>query len=1345
MHRLMVGVWLWLASGVAFADVAVPPPLQDWQAWVLHDHPQAACPFMHNAAARQCVWPSRLAIEAHDQGGRFQFEVQVFARTWVRLPGSDAHWPQAVSADQTPLAVVRREGRPAVELQPGRYQLQGQWRWQQMPRSLLVPEQAGLLSLTVGGRTLSQLNLSDDGALWLAAEPRSVGDAITQDSLQIKVFRRIEDGNPLVVETWLQLDVSGREREVQTGPMLLPGFVPRAFDSDLPARVEPDGRLRVQLKPGRWNLRLRAHQNQPLEQLSYARQDELWPEEELWVFVAEPRLRTVQIEQAPAVDPSQTPLPDEWQGLPAYRMSAKGEFVLNVLHRGDPNPPSNQLSLNKSIWLGFDGKTSVVKDEINGRINQDWRLEVVSPYQLGGADLHGQPLLVTRLSESGAAGVELRQPHIGLSAVSQIAKARKLPVSGWKQNFEQVEHTWHLPPGWSLLHISGADQVLGTWLARWNLWNLFLVLLIAVSLGRVSRPVYGLLALITLLLTFQRQAAPVLAWLNIALILALLPWVKGRLAGWVRGYGLASFGVLILLLLPFVAQQSREAVYPQLAEHSAGHFPPQPLPAQPETMAMDSGQQLQELAVRSESYVRTRSKALAEPAPGRPGLLYDPKQTVQVGPGLPEWQWRSVYARWSGPVQASETLNLFLVSPLFNRLGSLLSAVLPLLLAGLLLRYFLSRRAARGKAGKLSGSAAGAALLVLACGVLPVPPSQAEVLLDSQILQDLEKRLLEPAKCLPECAAIESADLQLDDNDLQLRLTLHATAHIAFPLPSNTRDGWPQTITAGQRLLPVLQRQGGQLYVYLPPGRHQLELSGSLHGRDNVTLAFGMPLHNLQQRVSGWQLSGAPSDRQTSHSLQLSRQRQATADDRDLRLLPEPIPPYVTVTRQLQLGLDWRVTTEVRRVAPETGVINLAVPLLPGESPLEGQQNADGSMDVRLAAGQAVARWQSSLRQTHALTLAAPRGATWAEVWVLEASPIWHTRFDGIEPLQGSAEDARPMWQPWPGETLSLAIDKPQAVDGAHRVVEQVNLKQQFGRRASELSLTLRIRATQSAPFELTLPEEAELKRVMIDGRERPISHSRNRLQIPLQPGTQTVEVHWQTLQELAMLARSPSLDLGSEAANINLLMQLPRDRWPLLAGGPSLGPVVLFWSLLLLVLALALALGRSRLTPVRTYQWVLLSLGIATVHLYLLALLAAWFVVLHLRGQTPPHNKGYNAVQLALFVFSLLALGALLASVPYSLLASPQMYITGNASSSHYLQWYQDRVHGQLPGAWVISLPMWVYRLIMLLWSIWLAFTLVGWVQWAWKQLGVGGYWRKKTANARPGDAVDQKPDGTP
>src|SRR5262249_20283934 len=46
----------------------------------------------------------------------------------------------------------------------------------------------------------------------------------------------------------------------------------------------------------------------------------------------------------------------------------------------------------------------------------------------------------------------------------------------------------------------------------------------------------------------------------------------------------------------------------------------------------------------------------------------DRSVSVQTGPGLPQWSWEDVPLRWNGPVEHSQTLHLYYLSPGVNLL-----------------------------------------------------------------------------------------------------------------------------------------------------------------------------------------------------------------------------------------------------------------------------------------------------------------------------------------------------------------------------------------------------------------------------------------------------------------------------------------------------------------------------------------------------------------------------------------------------------------------------------------------------------------------------------------------------
>ena len=190
----------------------------------------------------------------------------------------------------------------------------------------------------------------------------------------------------------------------------------------------------------------------------------------------------------------------------------------------------------------------------------------------------------------------------------------------------------------------------------------------------------------------------------------------------------------------------------------------------------------------------------------------------------------------------------------------------------------------------------------------------------------------------------------------------------------------------------------------------------------------------------------------------------------------------------------------------------------------------------------------------------------------------------------------------------------------------------------------------------------------------------------------------------------------------------MPRNRWILFVGGPRLGPAVLFWSYIGVVILAALALGRLPLTPLKTRHWLLLGLGLTQTHPLVAIMVVGWLLALGLRQKQtfPPGWFSFNLAQVALVFWTAAALVGLYLSIQNGLLGVPHMQIAGNGSSDFSLHWTQDRISGILPQPWVLSLPLFTFRILMLLWALWLAYALLKWLRWGWQCFSEGCLWRK-------------------
>lgn len=1345
-----------LAEAAPLARHELPEPLKSWVPWVLESEPGAGCPHLFNdGATRHCGWPGVLELQAAAAGASFTQDWNAFRETWIALPGDDQQWPQDVSVDGKPAAVVSHEGAPSLKLAPGAHRIAGRFLWKDMPESLALPAAVGLVRLDLAGRVVAQPVRDDDNRLWLQRKP----DVESVEQTQVRVHRKIVDGVPLTIETRIRLEVSGKGRELNIGRALLPDLIPKELASPLPAVLAQDGSLKVQARPGTWDLMLLARYPGPLKAIALPAASGLAGEDEVWAFEAAPLLRSASVEGVPAVDPQQTTLPDEWRRLPAYLMRAGSTFTLKEVRRGDSDPAPDKLALERRLWLSFDGRSITMSDRIQGDMSRASRLTMGAAAQLGRVDIAGQDQLITRGSDS-LAGIEVKRGKLVLSADSLVTGApRSFPALGWQHDFDKVSMQLALPAGWRLLHAGGADRAEGAWLARWNLLDFFLVLVIALAVSQLWSRVWGVVALLALALCFQEPDAPRYAWLLPLAAVALLRVLPaGRFETAMVWIGRASMLALFLITLAFATSQVRSALYPVLERDESRYFepvvggfadkleaapaapPPPPAQAAAEAPAADLNvrAKAQESAT-IDSMKLSRSRAIPKIAesvsPQRAYQSIDPDAKVQTGPGLPDWRWHEYQLSWDGPVRQDQQLELWLISPWVNKILVVLRLVL---LAALLARIagIALRGIPDGKRFGLFGKEI--AVVLLALSAILHPDTASAQLPDEKLLAELKEKLLRPADCLPECAEISRLSVQAAGSVLRLGLEVDAAIDSALPLPGGAKQWLPREARLDGKTAYVHRDEQGGLWLLTPAGKHRVELAGELPAGDTLQLPLPRKPRRVDVSAAGWEVAGLSDEAEVGDTLQLSRRQKAGKAG-----AAPALPPFLRVERRLVLDLVWHVETTVRRESPPGVPALVQIPLLPGEAVTTGGVIVkDGKVQVNLGPQADSLSWSSSLTQAGAIVLTAAKETAWAETWIIAASTLWHVGAEGIPPVALDAnQDADLAFRPWPGETLKLKIERPQALPGQTLTIDSSALTVSLGARVTDYRLALVIRSSRGIDHNITLPADATLKSVSINGQPRPIRAAGRQVTLPIVPGKQQIEVVWSVNQGMAPAYSTQAVNLNLASVNSHIDLNLPA-RWLLLASGPGLGPAILFWGKLLVMLAVAIALGRAGDSPMKTRHWLLLALGLTQVEWWATVIVVAWFFVFAMRGKNAGPEKPrwfFNLRQLGLVILTFAMLAVLFSAVEGGLLGQPEMQVTGNDSRADLLRWYIDRAGPELQQAWTLSLPILAYRGLMLGWSLWLAWSLLAWLKWAWSAFARGGWWRRRLAAAPPEASAGQ------
>lgn len=1376
-----------LASSAARAeDFYIPDQLRGWKTWVIDRHKELQC--ADAEGSRICYWPGVLQVRASESGATFSLTVNVDHRSMLALPGDSKNWPLNVRAGGQELVVTRElSGSPTLTLEPGSYEIQGEFLWKEMPDSLQLPSAYGLLGLNVDGRAVADPKVTSSNRLVFVRNTKVETKSV--DALAIDVFRRLADGVPATIDTQIQLRVSGRAREVALGKVLVPGselfqiVPPKTID----ARYENDRGLVLQLRPGTYSVLLRAALPRLPETIEAPKVEHAdWPAQEYWTWQENNQLRSVTFSGASAVDPERTSMPREWRSGAVYVVKAAEPLQFEVTRRGEENPAPSVFKLNRHYWLDLDGAGYTVADTINGTMRSQWRLSLASPLDLQSVEVNGKPQVITKDVESGLPGLELRDESMYLNAVARMgSRESTLPAVGWNEAVDSLHVSFSLPPGWELLHVSGVDDAGRTWFSSWTLFDFFLVLLVGVGVGKLYGLRWGALALAALVLGHNVNGAPTTIWFHLLAAVALLRVLpEGRFLRLVQTYRFLVMIVLAMMLVEFSFRQLELALFPQLelnpmfrgsstvetfaksvvngpVSYQGGNYndyqrvggvisADAPMPATapaPQAMEVyepDNSQMSNEMKRKLyESVGKALSDAGApaavesfelkqEAAVPQPSDV-DPNAVVQLGRVAPSWNWKTWELSWNGPVDSAATFSPVLIGPFSMGLLRLFRVVLMLLLAAIFFGW------QKGTSLRSLGSAA-ALIAVILCA--NTQSAQAQDYPPESLLKELENRLLE-SRCMQNCSSISSLDLSIDGEVLTLRAEVSSRDLAAWKIPGPMRQFMPSAVVVdGSESTALRSDDRGWLWVRLPNGVHSVVVRGPIGNRDVVVLDFaGMLPGNVRADLSAeaakkWSVEGISPSGAVAGSLQLTRAAEeapsgaATAEGGSGSLRRQQVPNWFELNRTLSLGPTWNTFSRVTRSGDLMQSAHLEVPLLAGESLMSKEYEVkDGKVLLSFSPGQAQVSYASKLNEVTEMSMVAGKQDRISETWHVACAAMWRCNFSGLAPTE-RRENGRQSFRfdPWPGETVAVAVVKPQAVEGGSSAVQQVDLTFDPGQRILHGKLTFQLRATAAGVRVVTLPEGAEVEQYLVDGASRPIERRDRELRINFVPGLASYQIEWKQPRELGLAAGMPQVSIDSALYNVATVVNVPPNRWLLLTGGPSWGPAVLFWSKLLGILVAGVALGMIAFGPLKTRDWVLLGLGLSSIDMMLLIFFPLWIAALVWRERHPRQGRwAFNLLQLALIALTLIALSALFEAVQTGLLFLPDMQVHGNGSNDATLRWYTDAVSQQLPTPWFFSLPIWVYRGAMLVWSIWLVFALIRWLRWVWQAFNSGGYWRGK------------------
>lgn len=1381
----LVMVWRFAAAG-PLAPASVPDSLRGWIPWALHSQAALACPRpAEGEGERQCVWPAVLDLDLLNTGGRFRLELQVQGKpALVPLPGSVELWPQNVRQGTAAVPVIAREGRPHIEVAAGSVVITGDLPWRERPQELQLPPELGVVVVKIDGRT-TPLQPDRSGRLTLRDMASSEAG---EGAESLRVSRLLTDSIPFSVETRIELSVGGKAREVPIAAALLPGFEPELIRSPLATHLVGD-QLVVQARPGNWVIELRARSARPVQTLGLPKElgrPEVWafaaepqlrsvdidgvPSLDPKQVVLPEAWRQYPVYRVGAGDRltfrerqrgNSAPAPDRISVARELWLDFTGEALTARDRISGSFTRSTRLEAHSSVTVGrveIEGVDQPVtrlttaaapgfevrqnNADINTVSRTPWLRELpaigwATDVQRLGITLHLPPgwKLLHAGGADNAAGAWLSRWSLWdffFVLITVLSVAKLFGIGTAVLTLFALALSWHVPgaPHFAWLAILGCHA-----LAR------------ALPDGRFQR-----LAKIGRWASLALVAVILLPYAISEVRLALYPSLERpwqALASYTPGQAGAT-APTPQSVAPKPAAAPAAARMADLAAGSAEQTTDGPVaPPPPAEADVERKAKANALVSESVDLAKTTASTVAERLSRRPEKssqryydTLDPSARIPTGPGVPAWRWQSHGITWSGPVTHEQTLTLYLLPPAAH---AVLRVLVIALLVALLLA--LAGRWPRWRGQGAGTGISGLAIMVLVGGLAQSPEVDAAPAAKASapsastaaggegsfapspaLLDELVARLTAPPDCHPGCANVAQLILSGGGSRLSLGLEVHALADVYLPLPSASQDWRVLGIHLGGKAAPVRRDANGAWLVAVPRGVHQLTVEADVGTASQLSLALPMSVRAVRNSAAGWSLSGLDARGVPAGALSLSRQVDAGSVGEGGADPRASFAPFVRIHRHLRLGLRWQIETRVERLGASRLPITVRVPLLKGETVLDPTVRVDDGFGQLQLGDQASQSFTSDLAEQANVQLTSSNANQQIEVWQVEASPQWHVLASGIPPVLDQGGPAAPVWRAWPGESFTLTIQRPISIDGATLTEDRTALTVTPGQRETLLASESVLRTSQAATHRIQLTDGARLSSVQVDGQVQLAQLKDNALSLQIAPGTHVIRVDWREPGGMGTVDRRQHLAGPASAANLFTTMNLPRDRLVLWVGGDGHGPAVLFWGVLLVVLAVCYGLARSQLTPLNFTAWALLCLGLIQGTVGGALLVGGLFMALQARRRFAERLTGwrFNAVQLGLGLWAIAATGVLVAAIHGGLLGYPDLLVQGNGSSSQTLNWYVDQASAEPATVHVVSVSVWVYRGAMLLWALWLASSLLKWMQWGWGCVGEGGYWRR-------------------
>ncbi len=688
-------------------------------------------------------------------------------------------------------------------------------------------------------------------------------------------------------------------------------------------------------------------------------------------------------------------------------------------------------------------------------------------------------------------------------------------------------------------------------------------------------------------------------------------------------------------------------------------------------------------------------------------------KSLQSGPAVPSWKWRTYYVYFSAPISPEHKISLILLSPQLNKILTLVR----IFLLGVLVLIILKSLGFAKLLENLKKRGTFIATLLLALSLFSPVQATAEVP-SAEILKQLEDKIANTLCTRAECAQITTAEINIVKDRFQLKLEVSSEGKSAVVVPGPLTALIPSSIKInGSAKFAANRRSDDFLVVRTENGKNLVEIEGEVGSDNAFSVTFlSNPLFIKvlapEYLIEGLLPSGTAPDGLRFTKLDVSENK----TDQKKQSEKTNLPYWVLANREFNLGSRIVVKTTVERIGDLEKSFETQVPLLPAEQVISGSIRIEQNKAIVQFPAQVMeVSFQSILPFAENLTITASNSPRFNETWSVICNDHTRCTTSGIAAISHELNGQQNfLWNPFPGEEIKIKLETLNAAEGEHLTIDNLTHNVRYGLSKLSGDIQIVLRATEQTTFKLKLENGITVEAVLLDEKQISTEAIENGVSIILSPGNHIVNLRYANNSLLGLFSKIPAITLNNQAHNISVLVTPSLDRWILWTGGSTWGPCVVFWSKMLLLCALCLLLRHFHLLKLSKFGAIFLGIGLSSVSILMMSIPLAWIIFLNIWPQLRLKLLNINRGVKLIFIISLsiLAIAVFYLIVKNGLLFDPPMLITGNGSSAHYFKWFFDYSEAALPQPYIVSFPLWYWRVFSLIWSTWLVLQLLSWLK---------------------------------